>query len=294
MKVLYLGNFGNKFSDTTERHIAHALTQLGHEVIEFDEKGFNIQAMLSLKTDMVLFHKGGENHGIGAETLVQFLNMYTGKKVCWYFDKFYNGRELWAELVIPFVDHFFVTDETYFRRNRYDNMTVLRQGIGNEDMSLGTPRDEFKHDIVFTGSVYGERQHFMAGLKEVYGDRFQVIGDAFGRDLYDLCASAKIFVAPKYPQDNFYWSSRVYMILGSGGFLIHPLLDGMKEEFEDKKHLVFYRNGTELREKIDYYLAHDAERKEIQLQGYSLVTEKYTYLDRVKSLLATINEKSSH
>lgn len=288
MKVLYLGNFENKFSDSTEKHISYAFKKLGHEVIEVDEHDFDIEKIISQKPDLFLFHKGGQNADVPVEKLIELLNRLTCKKVMWYFDKFWKGREAWGDLVIPFCDYAFVTDGSYMRRRNFKNVYYLNQGIGNEDMSLGTLKEHLKVDIAFTGTVYGEREAFTKALKEVYGDKFRVFNSSFGRNLYDLAASVKIFIAPKHPSDDHYWSSRVYMILGSGGFLLHPKLEGLKQEFKDGEHLVMYRNGKELREKIDYYLEHEEEREKIRMAGYKYVTENLTYQHRIEQMLKQI------
>jgi hypothetical protein len=233
---------------------------------------------------MFFFHKGGDGYGIPVTELVKLLNQITCKKVFWYFDKMWEGRDIWADTVIPYVDHAFLTDGSYLRRRNFANAHYLNQGIGDENTTLGTPRPHLECGVAFTGSLYGERRKWAEALKEVYGDEFRHFNYSFDRNLYDLCASAKIFVAPLYPQDNFYWSSRVYMILGSGGFLIHPRLEGLKEEFT-KDELVTYRNGQELKEKIDYYLTHEEERKKIQMAGYKKVIENYTYTKRIQTLL---------
>jgi hypothetical protein len=285
MKICYLGNFQNKFSDTTEKHISSAFRSLGHEVIEYNEADFNIDKILALQPDLFFFHKGGEMVGIQLPQLVELLNKLTCKKVCWYFDKFFQGREQWAEIVIPFCDYVFVTDGSYMRRKNFKNVYYLNQGIGAENAVLGTPQEHLTSDIAFTGSLYGDRHAWAKSLTEVYGNRFKIFNYSFGKNLCDLCASTKIFVAPRYPSDDHYWSSRIYMIIGSGGFLIHPRLEGLKTEFKENEHLVMYKDGRELREKIDYYLEHEEERKKIQMAGFEFVKAHYTYVDRVKELL---------
>lgn len=285
MKITYLGNFENPFSDSTEKHIASALEQMGHEVVRINENGFSVSDVVAKQGDLFLFHKGGTSTGSDLPKLIELLNKITCKKVCWYFDKVYQDRILWMETVIPFCDHVFLTDETYIRRNKYRNVSVLRQGVGDIHAHLGTFKERYQNDIVFLGSVYGERDKFTSGLEKVYGKRFKIINGIFGEKLNDLCASTKIFVAPHYPQDNFYWSSRVYQILGAGGFLIHPRFEGLKEEYVMGKELVMYMDGLDLREKIDYFLEHEWERKDIQLAGHSKTVEKYKYSDRVKTMM---------
>jgi len=287
MKILYLGNFDNPYSDATEKHIRYALLQLGHEVEEVNEKNVNPDELVEKKCDLFLFHKGG----MPQEQLLDVLQTMTCKKAMWYFDKVWGDRLIWMDSVVPFIDYAFLTDESWVKRHNLKNTYVVRQGIGNENASLGKYNEKYANEIAFLGSVYGQRKPFVEALMMVYGDKFCVRNDIFGRKLYDFCASTKIIVAPKFPQDDFYWSSRVYMILGSGGFLIHPKLYGLQEEFEDGKHLVMYNSGKELGDKINYYLKHPKERKKIQMAGYQHCIKNYTYLDRVKLMMKIINEK---
>lgn len=286
--IVYLANFSNEGSDKTEEHLIKSFDKLGHKIHRYDERDFNVQKITSfvkeVNADMFLYHKGGDAIGVVVTQLVQLLTQLTCTKVCWYFDKVYGDRTHWMETIIPYTDFVFLTDETWARRNNYSNVYILRQGIGKSADVIG---DRYENDIVFLGSVYGERQKFVDGLREVYGDRFKIINDKFNEDLIDLCTKTKIFVAPLFPQDNFYWSSRIYMILGSGGFLIHPRLEGLKEEFSADE-LVTYRDGLDLKEKIDFYLANDSERIRIQKAGHKKVIQDYTYDKRVESLMKTI------
>jgi hypothetical protein len=292
MKIKYLGNFGNPFSDSTEEHIKYAFEQLGHEVVVFNEKEFDMQAIIDEPADLFLFHKGGQNTGVELPHLMELLNKITCPKIFWYFDKIDRGqRETWLRAILPFVDWGFITDGGWIRRNNYANISQVMQGVGNEDMKLGKFNEKYAHDVVFLGSIYGDRINFIEGLKAVYGDRFKLYNNIFGRELYDLCATVKVIVAPRSIQNDFYWSSRVYMMLGSGGFLIHPKLEGMKKEFNDGEHIVYYLNGLDFKEKIDYYLEHEGERKKIQKAGYELVISKYTYQHRVEEILKKLKDE---
>lgn len=293
MKIIYFANFENRYSDTTEKHISSAFTKLGHEVVQINERDFDIEKIISLRGDLFLFHKGGDLTGLPVTKLIELLNKLTIPKVCWYFDKAWEGREYWLEAVIPYTNFTFMSDGSFIKRHNYPNLFYLNQGIGTDDITLGTPKPQYDCDVAFVGATYGERLKLCSLLKQRYGDRFKVFKYSFGRNLYDLCATAKIIVAPKWPSTDFYWSSRVYMITGSGGFMLHPRLEGLKEEFENKKNIAFYHDIESLFEKIDYYLEHEEERKAIQQAGYELTTTKYSYLERVKSLLNICQPKKN-
>jgi|TARA_R100001530_G_scaffold127734_1_gene97065 hypothetical protein len=292
MLIAYLGNFGNKFSDTTEKHIVFSLEKLGHEVTQIDEKDFDVDEIVKTcrGKDLLLFHKGGQAFDVELPELIELLNKVTIPKVFWYFDKVFDGeREHWMHTVIPYIDHAFLTDGTWIRRQNYPNITYLNQGIGDEDTSLGEFKEEYACDIAFFGSVYGaQRESFVRGLQETYGDKFRIFSNVFGRDLYDACASVKIIVSPRTPQDDFYWSSRVYMTTGSGGFMLYPKLEGLKEEFKKDEEVAMYATGHQLKDKIDYYLENEEERKKIQIAGYKKTITDYTYSKRLETLIHTL------
>ncbi len=300
LKVIYLAHFRNPDSDDTEGHIKYALEQLGHEVVPIDESTFVDKDITSIKdADLLLFHKAGLGRnleGKNIETMVRLLNNVVCKKVFWYFDRiiycglpFKEDRQVLIDTFSKYCDYGFLTDDTFIRRNRYKNLYKLMQGIGNEDTSLGKYRKEYDFDVVFTGSPYTEqRQDFVRLLSVKYGKRFAVFNNVFNRDLYDMCASAKIFVAPLFPSDDFHWSSRIYMTIGSGGFMVHPDLEGLKEEFTEGKHFAGYKNEKGMIETIDYFLEHEDMRKAIQMEGYKHCLANHTYLDRVKKMLDRI------
>ena len=308
MKIIYLGQFNNPFSDTTEKHIKNAFEMFGHQVIPIDETQFHrernriLEEIYYENADLFFFHKGGWRHKMTPEQLVEFLTYVTIPKVFWWFDKISDGtaeqlsdgrrilRNEWMDLVLRYVDYGFVTDGTFVRRHNYKNLFVLRQGIGDEFIDYkGQPRPEFAKDITFLGKVYGVRSDWVASLKKEFGDKFEVFNNVFGRNLKDCLASTKITLSPLYPTNEFYWSSRIYQMVGNGGFLIHPKLEGLKEEgWIDGKHYVGYKTYGEMIEKIKYYLKHDDEREKIRAEGYKFCIHRFKYSDRVKELLSKI------
>ncbi len=288
MKIIYLGNFGNVNSNHPEEDIKSALEELGHEVIPVHEK--DIKKVLDIKADMLLFHKAGIGRYIELPDWIMMLNHIVCKKVMWYFDpiKLFAQRETGIETIAQYIDYGFLVDDTWRRRHKFNNLYSLKEGIGT--VYQGKVRDEFKCDIAFAGNIYGRREEFIGLLKSQYGDRFKVFTNVFNQDLADLCVSAKIIVAPDYPTNEFYWSSRFYLTLGLGGFLVHPDLYGLKEEFEEGTHFAGYKGMNELIITIDYFLEHEQERKAIQEQGQKKCLEIATFKKRLEQMLNIIYE----
>jgi len=290
MKIIYFANFKNENSDRTEQHIKKAFEDLGHEVICYDEtsvKEPNDMLTVAQDADMFLFHKAGVEGVISLNQLTSILTHITCPKVCWYFDKIEGNTERmqYINLVSKYADKVFVTDRTFIRRHKDHKLEYLPQGYGNIDYV--SKIKEYTNGIVFIGNPYGEREEFVTNLFRRYGKLFKVTNSHFNEDLIDMCKSSKIIVAPEFPSDDFYWSSRLYLILGSGGFLIHPDLFGIKEDGEltEGKHFAGYRGYKELFDVIEYYMEHDEERERIKAQGIAKVRSTLTYKDRIRQLI---------
>ena len=289
LKIIYLGHFDNLNSNNTEENIKDAFEQLGHEVIAVHEK--DIATLPKYKGDVLLFHKAGVGKYIELERWVQMLNHITYKKVMWYLDPIdlVKGRDQYIETMAEYIEYGFLVDDTWRRRHKFKNLYSLKEGLGT--VYKGEPKEQFKCDIAFAGSIYGDRENFISFLKFKYGDKFKVFNNAFNQDLADLCVSAKITVAPNFPTNEFYWSSRIYLTLGLGGFLVHPDLYGLKEEFEEGKHFAGYKGLEELVQTIDYYLTNDEARKAIQVEGQKECLRTATFKHRVKQMLEIIYGK---
>jgi hypothetical protein len=206
------------------------------------------------------------------------------------------------------IGHFFTVDKLmadWFNENTDVKGHYLPAGVFHEECYLQEVNgSQHQNDVVFVGSKgyhpeWGYRPKLINWLTQTYGDRFtHVGGDGIGTlrgdDLNRLYAGSKVSVGDTlclnfdYP---YYWSDRVWETLGRGGFMIHPYVKGMEEHFEDKKHLVFYEYGNfdQLRELIDYFLTHDAEREAIRRAGHEHVKANHTYQHRWQHILSEVS-----
>src|SRR3990167_3629887 len=170
---------------------------------------------------------------------------------------------------------------------------LLRQGIYQAEAYLGQPTFPTKAEIVFVGSVYEHiwpyRKELIDFLKETYKEKFEHLGergDIRHDALNNLCATVKIVVGDSV-YTPYYWSNRIYEIIGRGGFFIHPKVVGLDKEFTPYEHFIPYDFGNfgQLKEIIDYYLSHNEEREKIKLAGFEHCKKNHTYLHRVKEML---------
>jgi hypothetical protein len=302
-KIIYIGDFIQPYS--TERYITHAFTQLGYEVLCIQEDRLMIknademfQEVKEMNPIFVLFSKGkpmGES-----EKFINLMKSNGIRTIVWLFDLYFDlpaDRKFKLEKKIaPFNSELIFSTDGGHDKNFEDlgiNHKCLRQGIhAPEAILYDLPKT---HEIIFVGGdVYRTRHMLLIGLKEHYGSKFEWFGwnhknIVRGLDLNKLYASTKVVVGDSQPSKR-YWSNRIYETLGRGGFLLHPYVEGLEEEFEIGKDLVCYPYGDfgKLHELIDYYLEHEDEREAIRKHGHETVKNKYTYKNRCEQFLKMI------
>lgn len=168
----------------------------------------------------------------------------------------------------------------------------------------GAPREEWQRwPIVFLGSYpYPHPQHAPARAEIVnqvgsyFRPRFRLYKSGIRRrDLCDFVASVKVIVgdsclAGRAPR---YWSDRIPEILGRGGFLIHPYVDGIEDHYTDGVHLRLFEAG-DMGQLLSICRHHldtpegQAEAAQIGAQGRRHVLGAHTYRHRLEALLATV------
>lgn len=297
--ILYIGDFQATYS--TERYIAHALKELGYNVVAKQVSEFlisnNIEQVIddlkSLGTILVLFSKAAP---MGTpDIFIQKLREAGIPTATWLFDLYFDLpgvdrlRKLQMKICPYNVDTIFSTDGGHDEKWLELGIThkVLRQGI-HEPEAILYDREKTKDVIFVGGDAFFTRGKMLQGLRSKYnfewwGQRHNPIR---GLPLNELYASSKIAVGDSQAWPK-YWSNRVYETLGRGGFLLHPATEGLSEEFTDGVHMVFYERGNEeqLHKLIDYYLKNDKEREKIRKAGFEHVKKHFTYKHRCIELM---------
>ena len=80
-------------------------------------------------------------------------------------------------------------------------------------------------------------------------------------------------------------SQRVFDVLANKGFLITNYQAELFDLFTPGEDLVVYESLEDLIEKVQYYLEHEEERKQIAMHGYETLKQYYTYDVRLKQML---------
>lgn len=301
LRILYLGNFAALWTDETA--IAFTLLHQGHSVTKRQENlmpsaSAVLQELNSCKYDCLLFSKGR----IGARTPQEMLDpsgqviaevIRNSKVPCytWYFDRALNydlspSREAWMRKVAPLCRVAFVTEEA-LARTTWARWHLLRMGIASSQVQEYYVPESEKQDVGFIGQVYGDRTKELDVVAEEF--KIHLITNTFGSALSAAMQAHKIILGPYYPSTPGYWSNRIYLVLGHGGFFLAPEVEGMREEgFVPGVH--YAALGKNPVADVRYWLKRPEERLKIARAGQELVLSRFTYEHRVRELCQVIQE----
>lgn len=86
---------------------------------------------------------------------------------------------------------------------------------------------------------------------------------------------------------------RAFDIMGANGFLLTNYQEDFLDYFTPDEDFVFFDGTDDLISKIEYYLSHEKERKEIAQNGFQKITNCHTYEHRVRIMLEIANLNDS-
>lgn len=294
MIFLYYGQF-ERFS-YCENWIADAIDRSGNYCVRVRRATwFDEQLLLKIAKDHQATHLLlSKTPEITADQLQTIKNAGI-KIVFWTFDWMRHADAwAWYQPLAQVADMCFQTDGP--------NGGFEYNGIARRELHQGIvpglhelPRYEFPGwtptDLAFVGSNYTERRHMLIERLASAPDypSFQHWGEpgpqVWGDQFANVAHYSKIVVG-----DNFvnnvpgYWSDRVYLTLGCGGFFLTAYVPGLEYEFANHKDLVWWNTWDELRDLIRHYLHRESARKKIALSGYRLVHGRDTYDQRVADM----------
>ncbi len=145
--------------------------------------------------------------------------------------------------------------------------------------------EEKLYDVGFVGSSNPERVHLLNEL----GQRFNIYYErCFLERMAEVFSQSKI-VFNKSIEGGL--NMRVFEVLASGSMLLTNETNGsgLQDFFQDRKHLVIYRNENELFELADYYLKNADEREKIAFEGMAKVLSEHAYSNRVKDMVKILS-----
>ena len=146
---------------------------------------------------------------------------------------------------------------------------------------LNTPKI---HNIGFCGNV-ARRGQWLQFIHKQYNAQIDIM--KIGADMVHCINSYKIHFNKNISHEM---NGRVFETLGCKTFLLTCDAYKQNEAFQVGKHFVVYKDVNDLNEKVNYYLTHEKERKEIEDAGFEYVINNHSFDVRCKQLIQIIKE----
>ena len=80
-------------------------------------------------------------------------------------------------------------------------------------------------------------------------------------------------------------TTRTYEIPACGGFMLHERTSELLDFYDEGTEVACFGSAEELAEKVQYYLAHPAEREAIARAGHARCVPAYSYDNRMREIL---------
>ena len=149
----------------------------------------------------------------------------------------------------------------------------------------GRKTEKKLYDIGFVGSLTDPKR---VDMLNKLGSRFTLHYErCFLEKMTEVFSRSKIVFNNSIKDDL---NMRVFEAMASGSLLLTDEAkgSGLTEFFQDRKHLVIYRDEKELLRLAEYYLENDDERERIVSEGMEEVLNRHTYKHRISEMLSMI------
>jgi glycosyltransferase involved in cell wall biosynthesis len=182
--------------------------------------------------------------------------------------------------------HVFVAIKRYAELFARFHPSVRWLPLCNTKPFLAPGENPKQWDVGFVGNEFPghhERTRILDMLEKRLGPGRLFRGTRQGRE-YErtLQASRIVFNKSVGGIDTNY---RIYEAMATGAFVLTDRTPDASLLFREGEHLAFYDDEASLLAKMDYYLAHEAEREAIAARGREEVLSKHLEKDRVLAMV---------
>lgn len=203
-----------------------------------------------------------------------------------------------------YIDWFFGTfGGEYLKKHLLPTMKGVASVIAFTDSSFYRKIDvdeKYKSDVLWTGRRgFGDnvlRNKIIDFLCSIENFNVKIAGlkDWLGYpDYLYYINGAKIGIGANSFDRTKYSSDRLGNYMSCGAFYLCHYFSGIDEIFKRGYHLDWFQDLEEMEEKIDYYLKHEDERKQIAANGQEFVLKYFDTKPLVRNLLHIIKHSES-
>lgn len=259
-------------------------------------KNFQPNAMLTVKGTMLF-----------PETLAQ-MSKSGIKTLNWYPENVYHPLHTkWFLKHYADYDQFLIFDSSVVEKFSLDHPEKIKYipfAIDPESFQVGNITDEgrqkYEANICFIGAPYPERVALLSAIEDLGLKIFgwsgwqktklarHYHGPLNAQESAKAYKLAKICINTNLEPPTYGVNVKTFEIPASGGFQLTDYRKDLDALFDIGREVAVFKDRTDLREKIKYYLEHDQERKNIARAGHERVLQDHTMDARVKQILNLI------
>jgi spore maturation protein CgeB len=274
---------------------------------ELEEKLFRevVQTAVAAQPDLVLVTYGG----MPPEVVSELKRVSGAKVVCWYTDSAANLNRnylLASEFDVVFLKEPFLVRVARDKLGlRACYLPECCNPIWHKRLQLDDDdRRKYGCDVAAQGSLHYYRARMLevfedydlkiwgrncpawmdSPVKRHYTNRFIAEGEKAKALL-----SAGIVINTMHFTEIEGVNCTLFEAAGCGAFQIADWKPGLPELFEPEREIVTFRTRRELKEKVDYYLAHPEERREIAGRACARAHRDHTYEKRLQKMFEVMD-----
>jgi spore maturation protein CgeB len=233
----------------------------------------------------------------------------SGIRLNYWFLEDFKVFHYWREIASKF-DHFFTIQKSRIfeelRNLGCENGYYLPAAF--DDLSGSSvssdPLNKGESLVSFVGAPYRNRIHVFNTLKipglEIYGEGWEGLNAAvkIGNRRITSEERRSIYVNSKINlnlhssshaegdwSDDFV-NPRTFEIAGLGGFQLTDNRELMPQHFDLKSEMPVFKNASGIREAIQYYSSHEAERLGLAANAHARILKEHTYRHRAMEILS--------
>lgn len=310
MRIAYVGNFGPPFS--TESDIRWTLEDMGHSVLALQESTLEWDHLPRLVEgcDLFMWTRTAGFDPPDPECQRRAIEAIEVPTVGFHLDRWWGLRRESTERgpaspdPSPFfhLDYLFTSDGGHEREWKEvgANHFWSPPAIARRNGIVGRFRRHLWAEVGFVGNLrhyahdeWGPyRRELYRRLSTLPKFRLWESG-ARGQLLADIYASVTVVIGDSCLAGGatHYYSDRIPETLGRSGFLLHPEVEGLRDQFPEGT-LITYRLGDweQLFELIAYYVAHPEEARITAEVGRGWVLDHHLYEHRLARIFEVLRE----
>lgn len=288
-----------------------AFRSLGHEVLFFeslDKSAYSNYADLNRKLLQTVEQKKPDviffvlmTYEVWLETLQLIREGSSAALIHWATDDSWK-YEQFSRFIAPKFDLYATTYQSAIikaKADKLNNFVLSQWAADSSRMAQPLRADQCRYQVSFVGSMYGNRQQWVANLKQ-RGIHVEAFGYGWPNGPIPANNVARIMreslislnfgdsgmvIDGGIPAHNRQTKARVFEVPGAGGLLATESASNLEDFFIPGKEIIVFQGIDDLVKKIEYLFTHPDDRDAIALAGHARTKTEHSYEARLSPLL---------